>query len=51
MTVADTVVYDAEGTQIEVTSEVPEGSEYVLTSVLPAVLQWKILLCIPCQRV
>ena len=34
VTVADTVVYDAEGTQIEVTSEVPEGSEYVLTSVL-----------------
>ena len=31
---ADTVIYDAEGTKIEVTQEVPEGSEYVLTSVL-----------------
>lgn len=34
VSVADTVVYNPEGTKLEVTAEVPEGSEYVLSSVL-----------------
>lgn len=34
VSVPETVIYDPEGTKLEVNAEVPEGSEYVLDSVL-----------------